>query len=131
MATKVTGSSLLLLFSQQSTVKILISPTLFRVRPYIYAAPLSGFMVLYTLYFIFYSVYTFPPAPTASTNPCLAYTPPFTPVVQRLHAHRAAGYYAVGVATTLLPLSLSLSLSIPVPIFHLGVEHTFERPARR
>lgn len=40
------------------TVKILISPALFRgAAVYLGYSPLSGFMVLYTLYFIFYSVH--------------------------------------------------------------------------
>lgn len=81
---KVTGSSLLLLFSRQSTVKILISRTLFRVRrrpgrismPLPYRALCS--YIRYTLYFIAYT-----PPPLRPTRPL----PPPRPLLARwLHA---------------------------------------------
>ena len=95
-------------------------------------------MVLYTLYFIFYSVYTFPPAPTASANPCLAYIPslffpsPLRPrcvFVQRLHARRSSrrGILCRWRSFHHSASSLSLSLNLSVHIF---LEHLCSSDAR-
>lgn len=100
-------------------------------------------MVLYTLYFIFYSVYTFPPAPTASTNPCLAYSLSLPPLPLLFIAVACTPFLEARIlcrwrSHSASSLSLPLSLSIPVPIFlkHLCSEsratatHTNVRTSR-
>ena len=93
------------------------------VPVYLCTAPLSGFMVLYTLYFIFYSCTPFPLPPHSFTpaNPPL---PPFgrlqhppglvvrCTVVACTERFSRRGYYAASVTSLSLSLSLSLFLSL-------------------
>lgn len=99
------------------TVKILISPALFRgAAVYLGYSPLSGFMVLYTLCFIFYSVHTLSLARSSPPRrDCMRNAPLVSPRERR--------YYAVGVLapvlrtrTTLVPRFFSISLSLSLSL---------------
>lgn len=103
------------------TVKILISPALFRgAAVYLGYSPLSGFMVLYTLCFIFYSVHTLSLARSSPPRrDCMRNAPLVSPRERR--------YYAVGVLapvlrtrTTLVPRFFSISFSLCLFLFNLA-----------